>query len=156
MKKFLLALILCLVAYAAEGAAAADEIPTLDKAGLASLIQENRGKVIMFNFFATWCPPCRAEMPELVKLRLAYPEKEFMLFGLSVDEDKSAVPPFAKLAGVNYPIYMAGKDVTDEFNVSSVPHNAFLTRKGEVIISEPGMANTEVLEKVVNDLLEAK
>lgn len=152
MKRFLFLIVFCLLPFTAF---AAGEIPALDKAGLANLVRQNQGKVIMLNFFATWCPPCRVELPELVKLRKAYPEKDFLLVGLSVDEDKEAVPPFVKMAGVNYPVYMAGRDITDEFNITSVPHNTFYTKQGEVIISEPGMAATDVLEKVVNDLLKA-
>lgn len=151
MKKLLLCMIFCLIPMLALAAA---EIPSLDKAGLANLVRQNKDKVIMLNFFATWCPPCRVELPELVKLRNAYPEKEFLLVGLSVDEDKNAVPPFIKMAGVNYPVYMAGRDITDEFNITSVPHNTFYTKSGEIIISEPGMADADVLEKVVNDLLQ--
>lgn len=153
MKKILLCLIFLFTPLAAF---AQDSVQALDKAGLDSIIKENKGKVIMLNFFATWCPPCRAELPELVKLRLAFPEKDFLLLGLSVDEDKEAVPQFIKIAGVNYPVYMAGPDITGMFNISSVPHNTFYTRGGEVIISEPGMASTEVFEKVINDLLDAK
>lgn len=153
MKRFIFLLIFCLIPLTSL---AQEEIPTLNKASLADLVKENKGKVIMLNFFATWCPPCRVELPELVKLRLDYPEKDFLLVGLSVDDDKDAVPQFIKLAGVNYPIYMAGQDITQEFNISSIPHNTFYTRSGEVIISEPGMATTDVLRKVVNDLLASK
>lgn len=153
MRKIFLCLILCLIPCLSM---AATEISTLDKAGLANLLRQNKNKVIMLNFFATWCPPCRVELPELVKLRDAYSESEFLLVGLSVDEDKSAVAPFINMAGVNYPVYMAGRDVTDEFDINSVPHNTFYTRSGEVIISEPGMAAADVLESVVNDLLARK
>lgn len=151
MRKLLLCMIFCLIPFTALAAA---EVPTLDKAGLANLLRANPDKVIMLNFFATWCPPCRVELPELVKLRKAFPDKDFLLVGLSVDEDKSAVPPFIKMAGVNYPVYIAGRDITDEYNITSVPHNTFYTRKGEIYISEPGMADADVLEKVVSDLLQ--
>ena len=150
IKKLLLCLAICLIPLAAL---AEDSIPSLDKAGLANLLRQNKGKVIMLNFFATWCPPCRVELPELVKLRDAYPEKELLLLGLSVDEDKSAVPSFVNMAGVNYPVYMAARDITDEYQVTSVPHNAFYGRDGKLVISEPGMAAADLLEKVVDDLL---
>lgn len=153
MKKLAMCLCLCLLLPAAALAA---EIQALDKAALDKILESNRGKVIMLNFFATWCPPCRVELPELVKLRDAYPDSEFMIYGLSVDEDKSAVPAFIEMAGVNYPVYMANKDITDSYNITSVPHNTFFTKDGKIIISEPGMAETGVLKKVVNDLLEGK
>lgn len=153
MKKFLLSMIFCLIPFTVLAAA---EVPTLDKAGLANLLRTNPNKVVMLNFFATWCPPCRVELPELVKLRQAFPEKDFLLVGLSVDEDKSAILPFIKMAGVNYPVYSAGRDITDEYNITSVPHNTFYNRRGEIYISEPGMAEADVLEKVVEDLLQDK
>lgn len=153
MKKFalLLAFVLLLPI-----CVSAQEIPVLDNTGLKKIIAENKGKVIMLNFFATWCPPCRVELPELVKLRKNYPEKQFLLIGLSLDEDKTAVGPFIKLAEVNYPVYMADSSITDAFKISSVPHNTFITKKGEVVISEPGIADVDVLKKVVDELLAEK
>lgn len=148
MKKAFLCL--CLV-FLLPLAAQARDLPSIDASGLQALLDRNRGKAVMLNFFATWCPPCKAEMPELVKLREAFPETDFLLIGLSVDEDKSAVAPFVERA--NYPIYMADKSVTDKFSVSSVPHNAFFSKNGELTISEPGMANVSVLKDVVNSLL---
>lgn len=151
MKKFLCA-VLCLLFLPA--AASAAEIASLDNAGLKALLAENRGKVIMLNFFATWCPPCRAEIPELIKLRGAWPRDRLALIGLSVDESKGAVHPFMKKNGVNYPVYMAARDITDAYNVTSVPHNAFIAPDGTLIISEPGMADANVLKQVVSDLLQ--
>ncbi|MDE5879152.1 MAG: TlpA family protein disulfide reductase, partial [Desulfovibrio sp.] len=111
---------------------------------------------VMLNFFATWCPPCRVEIPELVKVRKAYPEAELLLVGLSVDEDSAPVIPFIRKAGVNYPVYMAARDVTDAYRVTSVPHNTFFARDGHVVISEPGMADATVIRQVVDDLLGKK
>ncbi len=110
----------------------------------------------MLNFFATWCPPCRVELPELVKLREDYPQDKLMIIGLSVDENAAPVESFIKNAGVNYPVYIAGQEITDSYNISSVPHNAFFAPDGSLIISEPGMAETSVLKRVVNDLMKDK
>lgn len=137
-------------------AAPAADLASLNREGLERLVQQNRGKVIIINFFATWCPPCRKELPELVKLRGAFPESELCLVGLSVDEDSNAVPPFIKTAGVNFPVYLADRDITDTFNITSVPHNIFYNKNGEVVISEPGMAEMGVLKKVVDDLLKSQ
>lgn len=152
MKKIAAALLFVLLLPALAAAAPA----TMTAAQLTDLLEKNRGKVVMLNFFATWCPPCRIELPELRKLRDAYPEKELVIIGLSVDEDAAPVPEFTREAGVNYPIYMAGKSVTDKFNVSSVPHNAFFAPSGEMMISEPGVADMSVMEDLVNRLLKIK
>lgn len=137
-------------------ACCAAEIPALNQSGLDKLLKQNEGKVIMINFFATWCPPCRAEIPEIVKLRKKYSPEKLMIIGLSVDDTKEPVPDFLKQTGVNYPVYMADKDITDAYNVSSVPHNAFIARDGRLIISEPGMADAAVLYQVTEDLLKRK
>lgn len=150
MKKLLI-LLLMFVAMPLIGHAA--DLPALNNGQLNDLLKKNEGKVIMVNFFATWCPPCRAEIPEIVKLRDAYPENKLLVIGLSVDESAPAVPPFIKKSGVNYPVYMADRDITDAYNVTSVPHNAFIAPDGRLIISEPGMADLKVLRQVVTDLL---
>lgn len=154
MKRLVLSFILCV--FFLPCVVSAEEVESMDNIQLSEMLEKNRGKVIMINFFATWCPPCRVELPELVKLRDAYPESEFFLIGFSVDEDKSAVLPFIKQAGVNYPVYMATKSITDRFNVSSVPHNAFFAPGGQLVISEPGMAETQVMKEAVDDLLKRK
>ena len=150
MKRVLIALLLLALL---PCAAFADNPPEINNAELQEMIAKNSGKVIMINFFATWCPPCRAEIPELAKLRASLPESRLLLIGLSVDQNPIVVEPFMKQTGINYPVFMAGQSITDAYGVSSVPHNAFIAPDGKLVISEPGMANEEVLKKVVSDLL---
>lgn len=156
LKQIALVLLFCLLFPCAVRAVEDSSFPPLDQAGLTAMLQKNKGKVVMLNFFATWCPPCRMEIPELVKVRDAYPEAEVLLVGLSVDEDSAPVAPFIKKAGVNYPVYLAGRDVTDAYRVTSVPHNAFFARDGHMVISEPGMADADIIRQVVDDLLKRK
>ena len=153
MKKFFLAIAFAL---ALPCAALADAPPSMDAARLDQFLADNKGKVVLLNFFATWCPPCRLELPEIAKLRDAMPEKELAIIGLSVDEDAAAVPDFIKEAGVNYPVYMAGKSVTDKFGVTSVPHNAFFGPDGELEVSEPGIADKSVMENLARELLKRR
>lgn len=149
MKKILLPLLLALFLPLAVQA----QTPAgIDNAALQQLLAKNRGKVVMLNFFATWCPPCRAEIPEIVKMRNAFPEAKLLVIGLSVDEKNAPVTSFMEKTGINYPVYMADRSVTDAYGISSVPHNAFYAPDGKLIISEPGMASAEVLDQVVSDL----
>lgn len=150
MKKFILPLLFALLLPLCAQAA---DLPSLNMASLQNMLEKNRGKVVMLNFFATWCPPCQKEIPEIVKLREAFTGEQLLIIGLSVDDNKSLVPPFLSKFGANYPVYMAARDVTDKFNVSSVPHNAFIAPDGRIVISEPGMAEEAVLMQVVKDLL---
>lgn len=134
----------------------AADIPDINSDQLGDLLEKNRGKVVILNFFATWCPPCRVELPELVKLRDTYPESDLYIASFSVDENKNAVPSFVEQAGINYPVFMVNKNVTDKFGISSVPHNAFFAPDGKLIYSEPGIAELPLLKEVVDNLKKGK
>lgn len=150
MKKFFIFLFISLLLpFYAHSA----DLATLSQPQLAELIKNNSGKVILLNFFATWCPPCKVEVPELVKLHEAYPPESLLIIGLSVDEEKDPVPDFLKQTGVNYPVYMAGKDITNAYEINSVPHNAFYAPDGKLIISEPGLADIDILKEIVSGML---
>ena len=128
MKKVILALLLCLALPCS--ALAAPSVPTLNLAGLTDMLAKNKGKVIMLNFFATWCPPCRVEIPELVSVRKKYAEKDVLIVSLSLDEDAKVVPPFVEKMKMTYPVYMADREIAKAFKISQIPHNAFYSKDG--------------------------
>lgn len=156
MKRIAFVLLFCLLLPVNVLAEGESGLQPLNQAGLKALLEKNRGKLIMLNFFATWCPPCRMEIPELVKVRKAYPESDMLLVGLAVDEDKRPVEPFIKQAGINYPVYLAGRDASNAYGVTSVPHNVFIAKDGHVVISEPGLADANVVRQVIDELLKQK
>ena len=156
MKKICLGILLMAVFCAGVSMVHAAEPKEIGQADLSKLLAENKGKVVMLNFFATWCPPCKVEIPELVNIRKDYSKDDLVIIGLDVDEDMAPVMPFVEKNGINYPVYKAGKSVTDHFRVTSVPHNAFFAKNGKMIISEPGMADRELLKQVIDDLLADK
>lgn len=151
MKKLALPLLLMFVLLT-QAVHATESIPDLEEPALEKILLANRDKVIMLNFFATWCPPCRAEIPEIIQLRKDIPEKDLLIIGLSVDKSAEDVKPFLAKTQVNYPVYMAKPGVTSAYDVTSVPHNAFYAPGGKLIISEPGIANFDVLKQTVSDL----
>ena len=154
MKKVILALLLCLALPCSS--LAAPSVPSLNLVGLTDMLAKNKGKVIMLNFFATWCPPCRVEIPELVSVRKKYAEKDVLIISLSLDEDAKVVPPFVEKMKMTYPVFMADRDIAKAFKISQIPHNAFYSSDGQLILSEPGMADAEMVEMVFKKLLEQK
>lgn len=97
-----------------------------------SISQENyRGHVLILDFFATWCQPCRQSIPHLVEMNRKYGRQGLQILGLSVDEDgERAVMAFTNEFRVNYPLALAGDSVTADFGVRSVPIMYLIDKKG--------------------------
>jgi thiol-disulfide isomerase/thioredoxin len=113
-----------------------------------------RGKVILVNFWATWCPPCREEIPELVSLQEKYKDG-LQIIGVSMDEDATPaeVNAFATKAGINYPIVM-GKDIAKEYGgVPALPTSFVVNKVGGVVQKHVGILQREEIETEVRALL---
>jgi thiol-disulfide isomerase/thioredoxin len=89
-----------------------------DSSVFQALVNENRGKVLFINAWATWCSPCKEEFPDLVKLADYYQDKNVTIIGISVDypdEIDSKIRPFLKAQGVNFPNYVQNFDRPEDF-----------------------------------------
>ncbi len=116
-----------------EGSAAPDfKLPVLGggEASLSAL----KGKVVVVNFWATWCPPCLVEMPVLNELYAAYRDQGLEVLGLSLDEEGLPVTkPFVEKLGVTYPIVEADRKTYQAYgNVLTIPHTFVIDRAGMV------------------------
>jgi peroxiredoxin len=96
-------------------------------------LQEQRGRVVMVNFWATWCGPCKIEMPHLNRLYEKYRNSGFMLLGVNIDEDaRNAVNTASKL-GVTFPVLLdADKKVSRLYELSTMPTTLIIDRDGRV------------------------
>jgi len=96
-------------------------------------LQEQRGQVVMVNFWATWCGPCKQEMPHLSKLYDKYKGSGFVLLGVNVDEDaRQAISTAARL-GVSFPVLLdAEKKVSRAYDLSTMPSTVLIDRDGRV------------------------
>jgi len=96
-------------------------------------LQEQRGRVVMVNFWATWCGPCKQEMPHLNRLYEKYRASGFVLLGVNVDEDaRNAIGTAAKL-GVTFPVLLdADKKVSKLYDLSAMPSTVVIDRDGRV------------------------
>ena len=93
-----------------------------------------RGKVVLLDFWATWCGPCMAKLPEILDLQKKYRDKDFQLVGISLDQDKAELEGTLKTKGMDWPQYFDGKgwksDVGARFGVESIPATWILDKKG--------------------------
>jgi len=113
-----------------------------------------RGKVVLLNFWATWCGPCRMEVPDLVVLQTKYGER-LQVIGLVVDdEDEVAVRAFAKRYAINYPIAMATNEMRFRFGgVPALPTSFIIDAQGRVVQKHIGLRDPVLYETEIRALL---
>jgi cytochrome c biogenesis protein CcmG/thiol:disulfide interchange protein DsbE len=131
---------------------------TLDRLGGGSLtLSANRGKVIILDFWATWCPSCRQEIPDFVQIQKEYGDKGMTMIGVSLDRDReSAVRPYAEEVGINYPVVFGfdHSEVTDNYGgIPNIPTTFIIDQKGDIIEKYVGYQSREVFETKIRDLL---
>lgn len=160
MKKYLTAAVLALGVILALGlgAAAKDSktFETLSYDDVKTIVAESKGKVVMINFFATWCPPCREEIPGLMRIREHYGPDKLVLIGASLDEDEKALREYVAKMKINYPVKKAGLDLAQAASVRSIPHMLAFAPDGTVAGNQPGFLPEKVLREFIDKLLEAK
>ncbi len=126
----LVGLLLC------AGAAVAEPAPDFtlkSDSGENFRLAEQRGKVVMINFWASWCAPCRQEMPLLNELYQRYERAGFTLFGVNVEQNPDAAKKFLDTVGVSFPIlYDSETTVSRAYNVNAMPTTVMVDRDGKV------------------------
>ena len=113
------------------------------------------GKVVLLNFWATWCPPCRAEIPDLIRLQTEYADR-LLIVGLSMDaEGKETVQSFVDEAGINYMVGMSSPEVETKFGgILGLPTTFLVDTRGRVVQKHIGFANPELYEMEIRALLD--
>jgi thiol-disulfide isomerase/thioredoxin len=114
-----------------------------------------RGKVVIVNFWATWCPPCREEIPEMIALADRYKDR-LQIIGVSEDDDATPeeVRDFAREAKINYPIVMGSSGISSEYGgVPALPTAFVVNTDGRVVIKHVGLYPAEVYDREIRALL---
>lgn len=94
-------------------------------------LREQRGKAVMVNFWATWCPPCREEMPAMERLYRRHQKRGFVLLAVSVDTDASLVTPFLEQHKLTFPVALDAKmDLANTYGVRALPASFLIDRDG--------------------------
>ncbi len=129
-------------------------LPTSD--GKTFRLSDQVGKVVVLNFWATWCPPCRAEIPDFIKLQNELGERGLVIAGVSLDEEGwEVVRPFAEEFQFNYPVMVDDGAADDAYGpIAALPTTFLIDREGMVRHYAPGMLTEEMLRPVLMDLLE--
>lgn len=128
-----------------------------DADGKEQRIDQWRGKVIVVNFWATWCAPCREEMPEFVQAQNTYGPKGLQFVGIAVDQPDK-VRQFATEIGVNYPSLIGGFGAMELSkalgnNIMALPFSVVVDRQGKVAHTQLGVLKPGKLEAILKQLL---
>lgn len=159
MKRMILLLLaLCL----SQGAQAADTVSTepLFQASLNDLegqpvaLEHLRGKIAVINFWATWCPPCRKEIPDLVEAQELYRERGVAFLGIAVEDNNALVQDFARTYGINYPL-VTGKEQGIALmqklgnQVAGLPFTLVLDAEGRIVDTRRGPMSAARIEQAL-------
>lgn len=96
-------------------------------------LSDYKGKVVFIDFWATWCPPCRASIPKVEALYEEYKDNEdFVILGINMQEDKDTIMKFMDKQEISYPVLLGDKKVIATFKISAIPQFFIIDKKGEV------------------------
>ncbi len=160
IKAAALAALLFLLPGAALAAKAMPSFSLTSAANAAKKVssEEFKGKVVLVSFFATWCPPCREEIPDFITLQNDLSGKGFSVLGIAVDEGGSEiVKKLVEQMKINYPVVMTEDSVMAGFGgISGVPTSFLVNRNGNVVKHYPGYVPHEVLRQDVEQVMQEK
>lgn len=131
--------------------AAAEDLPGVDAKELLARVTQAKGKVVVVNVFASWCPPCRDEIPGLVNVRRSLPDDQVLILGVSVDKEPKALTKYMKDLNINYPVLLARGDFIQRVGVTAVPQLLIYDRKGELVFNHRGLVDEADLRQAITE-----
>ena len=127
-----------------------------DVGGRDVTLSDFRGDVVLINFWATWCAPCRVEIPHFIALHEKYRERGLAILGVSVDESTSSLGSFVDELKMTYPVLVAAKrrDLLEAYGPpAGFPTSFLISRDGKVCAQHVGLTDAAVLERQIRALL---
>lgn len=128
--------------------------PQID--GSSFQLSAHRGSVLVLNFWATWCPPCREEIPDLIALQRDLGDRGLLVVGISLDEEgTTVVTPFAQNFNINYPIVLGNETIADAYGgVFALPTTVVVDRSGRIRYQVLGLFPTQKMRPHLEALLD--
>ncbi|MFH0764377.1 MAG: TlpA disulfide reductase family protein [Candidatus Omnitrophota bacterium] len=144
----------CAMSNAVEIGDSAPDFTLQDMNGKTASLSGFKGNVVILDFFASWCPPCRQEIPDFIELQKAYGGKGFAMVGVSLVRPQES-KDFAGQAGINYPVLIDdGKASAAYGPIRSIPTTFLISREFKIAKIYIGYRPKDVFEKDIKELLE--
>lgn len=133
----------------------APEFELKDLAGKEVRLSDYHGKVVVLNFWATWCPPCKEEMPWFVDLQQRYGAQGLQVVGVAMDDSgEKTIASFTERLGVNYPVLLGKESVAQAYgDVQFLPDTFYIGRDGKIVAHVQGLINRKEIEETVKKAL---
>jgi len=145
-RHILLAVLLLLAA----GGAAAQGFVFKDMQGQAQRLSDYRGKWVLVNFWATWCPPCLQEIPDLVALHEAHKKTDLVVIGVALDSTGESVVDFVAKKHVSYPVVLGDYELAEQVGeVNALPTSYLFDPTGKLVSYQEGMVTRESVESYI-------
>jgi peroxiredoxin len=144
-----------LLADAADPGTPAPAWQLQDLNGKTVQLSDFKGKVVILDFWTTWCPPCRAELPDFVALQKQYADKGVVIVGVSLDQGgPGVVSSFVKSHGIDYRIVIGNDNVATAYgNIQAIPTTFVIDRKGVIAAKHEGQTDKATFEQDIGKLL---
>ncbi len=137
-----------------ENSADAADFKLQDLSGKTVRLSDFKGKPVLIDFWATWCPPCRAAIPGIEKLHKAYAGRGLVVLGVSLDQGGwDAVKSFVTEVGISYSVLKGTDDVLSTYQVRTIPMVVLLNKDGKIVKRYLGYGGEDELEKDIRAVL---